>query len=554
MYRILFLLTLLVTLSFSHKLVIPSNLSAADIYNQTEQQAPLLDNLGNHHYPIATHSKLAQRYFDQGLILAYGFNHAEAARSFRASARLDPNCAMCYWGIAYVLGPNINAAMEKDAVSEAWQAMEKAVSLSQKATEKERAYIQALAKRYVQTPVENRKSLDLAYANAMREVQKRYPNDLEAATLFAEALMDTVPWDYWEENGAPKPQGREIMATLESVLARNPNHPGANHLYIHAVEKEHPELGVDAANRLLNLVPGSGHLVHMPSHIYIRVGRYHDAVVSNQRAIAADDSYISQCHAQGLYPLAYMPHNHHFLWFGALMTGQSKIAMQAAQKTAMVDKTLLHQPDLAGSLQHFYTIPLFTLTRFSQWDEILATPAPSEDLNYPTGIWHYARGKAFIAKNQAEKAALELEKLRSLSSDPALKDIKIWGFNSTSDILNLATEVLAGELAAKQGKDESAIAHLQTAVKLEDDLIYTEPADWSQSARQSLGTVLLKLGRPTEAEQVYREDLKIYPDNGWSLYGLSQSLQAQGKMKEAKEAQRQFQNAWKYADVRLENH
>ncbi|NJP09871.1 MAG: hypothetical protein HC866_10615 [Leptolyngbyaceae cyanobacterium RU_5_1] len=514
-------------------------------------RAPLYDTLGNHSYPISTRSKLAQRYFNQGLILAYGFNHAEAARSFKAAARLDPNCAMCYWGLAYVLGPNINAAMEQGAVPEAWQAIQTATRLSKYANQKERALIQALAKRYLAKPVQDRKPLDIAYAAAMRDLTKRYPGDMEIATLFAEALMDTTPWDYWDDKGNPRPEGAEIMATLESVLQRNPNHPGANHLYIHAVEKERPELGVASADRLISLVPGAGHLVHMASHIYIRVGRYHDAVVANQRGIAADDAYVAACHAQGIYPIGYLPHNHHFLWFAALMTGQRQVAMQAALKTAKVDENLMRQPEMAGSLQHYSTIPLFTEARFGNWDAILATPAPAKDLKYPTGIWHYARGMALLAKNQPDRAAQELQQLRAIASDPTLKEVKIWGFNATADVLNIATEVLAGEIAAKQGDYARAIAHLQTAVKFEDALVYTEPANWHQPTRQSLAAVLLKAGRAAEAEQVYRNDLKIYPENGWSLYGLSQSLQAQGKTQAAQAMQQRFQEAWKYADVTL---
>ncbi|HEY9739250.1 MAG TPA: hypothetical protein V6C90_02050, partial [Coleofasciculaceae cyanobacterium] len=358
----------------------------------TDHTAPLFNNLGDYHHPISTTSKLAQRYFDQGLILAYGFNHAEAVRSFKEAAKLDPNCAMCYWGIAYVLGPNINAPMEAEALIETGQALQKAIALSKNASEKEQAYIQALAKRYPIKHVEDRKPFDIAYANAMREVAKRYPDDLDAATLFVEALMDTTPWDYWKENGEPKPEGIEIMARLESILQRNPNHAGANHLYIHAVEKARPELGVAAADRLMSLVPGAGHLVHMASHIYIRVGRYHDAVVSNQRGIEADKAYATHSHTQTMYSMGYMPHNHHFLWFAALMTGQSELAIQAATQTAKVDEKQMRQPELSGSLQHYYAIPLYTLTRFGKWDEILTTPAPANDLKYPTGVWHYARG------------------------------------------------------------------------------------------------------------------------------------------------------------------
>jgi tetratricopeptide (TPR) repeat protein len=304
-----------------------------------QKRVPLYKGLSNYNYPISTKNPQAQRYFNQGLLLSYGFNHAEAARAFQEAAKLDPNCAICHWGVALVLGPNINVGMEKDAVPPAWEALQKAISLSKYASPREQALIQALAKRYTPQPVEDRKSLNLAYANAMRKVAQTYPDDPDAATLFAEALMDTTPWDYWQENGQPKPEAVEIIKTLESVLKRNPNHPGANHLYIHAVEKERPELALPSADRLLSLFPYAGHLVHMPSHIYICTGRYHDAVLSNQRGIAADDAYLSQTQAQGIYPLAYKPHNHHFLWFAALMTGQRQIAMEAAEHAAKVDPT-----------------------------------------------------------------------------------------------------------------------------------------------------------------------------------------------------------------------
>ncbi len=546
--------SLIITISLSEGILTPLNPSVAETHKipseSTQRQAPLFDNLGDYHHPISTKNPLTQRYFDQGLILAYGFNHAEAARSFREAARLDANCAICYWGVAYALGPNINAKMEQEAVPEAWAAIEKARELSINANEVEKAYIQALAKRYPMKPVDDRKPFDLAYANAMQEVAQRYPDDLDAATLFAEALMDTTPWDYWQENGDPKPEGIEIMKTLEFVLERNPNHPGANHLYIHAVEKERPELGIASADRLLNLVPGAGHLVHMPSHIYIRVGRYQDAVVANQKAIAADNAYVLTCRTQGFYPLAYIPHNQHFLWFGALMSGQSQLAIKASHHTAQVDSQLMRQPDLAGALQHFYTIPLYTLTRFGKWDEILAIPTPEDDLKYHTGVWHYARGLALLEKGQLPEAAKELAALQVLSADPSLETIKIGGFNSTASILKIADAILSGQLAAKEGNYEQAIAHLKTAVKLEDALIYTEPAEWYQPTRQALGSVLLFAGRPAEAEQIYREDLTIYPENGWSLYGLSQSLKTQGKIQESKAIRDRWQEAWKYADVK----
>jgi tetratricopeptide (TPR) repeat protein len=508
---------------------------------------PLYEGLSDYQYPISTQNSQAQRYFNQGLLLAYGFNHAEAARSFREAAWLDPNCALCYWGTALVLGPNINAGMEKEAVPQAWEALQTAIRLSQRATNpREKALIQALAKRYTSQPVEDRKPLDLAYVNAMRQVMRRYPADLDVATLFAEALMDTMPWDYWQPNGQPKSDAVEIFQTLEAVLKQNPNHPGANHFYIHAVEKEKPELGLPAADRLMTLFPNAGHLVHMPSHIYIRTGRYHDAVLSNQRGIKADDAYLAQTQAQGIYPLAYKPHNHHFLWYAVLMTGQSQIALEAAAQTAKVDPKLLGEGALAGALQHYSSIPLVTQVRFSRWDDILSAPAPAQP--YQKGIWHYGRGMAFLGKGQAGRAAQELNQLQAIAAKPALKDLKIWGSNSTASILDVATQVLGGEMAAQAGRYERAIAHLKTAVNLEDKLVYTEPPDWYHPTRQVLAKILHQAGKAREAEQVYRADLKIYPENGWSLYGLAQSLQAQGKTAEAKSIQTRFQTAWKYAD------
>ncbi|ARV57745.1 hypothetical protein BZZ01_03020 [Nostocales cyanobacterium HT-58-2] len=555
--QILFVLTLFITIELSgcpiqfDKQVVANEPSG--IHSKTTHYtAPLLNNLGSYHYPISTDSKLAQRFFNQGLILAYGFNHAEAARSFKEAARLDPNCAMCYWGIALVKGPNINAAMEKEAVPETVQAMQKAIELSKNASEKERAYIHALSKRYSSQPVENRKPLDNAYVNAMREVQKRYPDDLDAATLFAEAFMDTMPWNYWSKDGKPNPGTTELLNVLESVLKRNPNHPGANHMYIHAVEASpNPERGIPSADRLGNLVPGAGHLVHMPGHIYIRVGRYHDAVVANQRAIAVDQDYITQCHAQGIYPLAYMPHNHHFLMAGAMMGGESEQAIQAAHHTAaMVDKKKMRETGYL-TLQHYYSMPLYALTRFGKWDEILQQPAPAADLKYPNGVWHYARGMAFAAKGELKQATKELEQLQAIAADPALEKVTIWDINTTSNLIKIASEVLAGEVAAQQSNYTKAIAHLKTAVTMEDNLKYDEPATWYSPVRQLLGTVLLKANRAAEAETVYKEDLKRYPENGWSLFGLAQSLRQQSKTKEALTVQERFEQAWKYGDVKL---
>ena len=539
----IFLVSLLVTITLG--------LFGSTAHYIAAATAPLFTGMGTHHHAITTKSSQAQRYFDQGLVLAYGFNHAEAARSFREAIKLDPDCAMCNWGLAYVLGPNINAKMEDDAVPEAYAAIQKAVALGKNSNEAEQAYINALATRYTDRPLEDRSSLDLAYAEAMAKVAQQYPDDLDAATIYAEALMDTMPWDYWTEEREPKPATQKVIDTLESVLQRNPNHPGANHLYIHAVEAVRPQDAEAAADRLGSLVPGSGHLVHMPSHIYIRVGRYHDAAVTNQKAIAVDEDYITQCHAQGVYPLAYVPHNRHFLWFAATLEGNKKIADEAGKKlAASIDPEMMRQPGLE-TLQHFYSIPFFTMTRFGEWDEILQAPQPAADLKYPTGLWHYARGLAYANQDQFSEAEAELQQLTLLANDPELEEVTIWDINTTQSVLKVATEVLTGEIAAQRGDYPQAIAHLRQAVTLEDALNYDEPADWSTPARQYLGAALLQNQDFAAAEQAYREDLAIYPDNGWSLFGLRQSLEAQGKDSAAQKVQQQFESAWQYADVQL---
>ena len=513
--------------------------------------ATLFTGMGTHHHAITTKSPQAQKYFAQGLVLAYGFNHAEAARSFRQAIKLDPDCAMCNWGLAYVLGPNINAKMEDDAVPESYAAVEQAKKLAGNSTKLEQAYISAIAKRYTDQPLADRSALDAAYAEAMAEVTQQFPDDLDAATIYAEALMATMPWDYWTEKGEPKPEAQKVLATLEAILEREPDHPGANHLYIHAVEAVKPEQAIAAADRLGSLVPGSGHLVHMPSHIYIRVGRYHDTTVANQKAIAVDQDYITQCHTQELYPLAYMPHNHHFLWFAATMEGNSKLATEAAKNLAfMVDPAMMSEPGME-ILQHFSSIPLVTMIRFGQWDKILSFPQPEADLKYLTGLWHYTRGLAYNAKGNIAQAQQELEALDLLAHDSALAEATIWDINTIQDILQVATEVLTKKIAMQQGKYPRAIAHLDQAVKLEDALNYNEPADWSTPVRQYLGAALLKAGRYSAAEKTYREDLAIYPDNGWSLFSLAQSLQKQGKKAEAQHVQQQFKSAWQYADVQL---
>ncbi len=514
------------------------------------QLAPRLQNLGNHKFPVTTNSARAQLFINQGLMLAYGFNHAEAARSFREAARLDPNCAMAYWGMALVLGPNINMAMAPEAEQPAHEAIRQAEALKKTVSEREQAYIDALAKRYSGEEKPNRSALDRAYAAAMRELHDRYPDDLDAATLYAEAEMNLRPWNYWTRDMQPYPETAQILDVLESVMARNPNHPGAIHLYIHSVEYARPELAEAGAERLRKLAPGAGHLVHMPSHIFRRIGRYEDASKSNEDATAADEDYITQCRAQGVYPLAYYPHNIHFLWDSATMEGRSQVAIEAARKAASSipadawrEVPLLHQ---------FLVTPLFAYTRFGEWDSVLNEPRPPDDSLFWTGVWYYARGLAYTATGKPDEANLELNRLRETAAHDSLEGYRVtFSRNGAKAILEIATEVLAGELSAKRGDYDDAIARLHRAILLEDNLIYNEPPDWHVPVRQSLGAVLLSAGRADEAEAIYWQDLERNRENGWSLFGLLQSLRAQGKAEQAVAVEKRFRKAWKRSDVTL---
>lgn len=509
---------------------------------------PLFDDIGTLHHPVTTNSPQAQKYFDQGLRLVYAFNHDEATRAFQEAARLDPNCAMAYWGIALTLGPNYNLPVDAERDRAAYEAIQKALALAPQASEAERAYIEAIAKRHSSDPKADRKALDTAYADAMREVAKRYPDDLDAATLFAESMMNLRPWSLWTHDGQPQPGTEEIVSTLESVLKRNPEHPGAIHYYIHAVEASNqPERAEPYADRLGQLTPGAGHLVHMPSHIYIRIGRYHDAAEVNAKAAAVDAAYIEKYNIQGPYRMMYYPHNLHFFWASATLEGRSAAALQAARDfTAKVPADMVRQMPM---VEGFYPTYLFALVRFGKWKEILQQPAPPEDLKYSTGMWHYARGWAFAATNQFKKAEAEQAKLAEIAAaTPPEARIMM---NSGAALLNLASNVLAGEIAARRGHYDEAVQLLETAVSMQDGLGYEEPPAWYYPVRQSLGAVLLKAGRLEAAEAVYREDLRRNPENGWSLYGLTQSLQAQKKKEEAAEAEQRFRKAWARADVKL---
>ena len=519
---------------------------------KTVKQAPLFDDLGTFEYKITTNSELAQKYFNQGFVFAYGFNHEEAFRSFREAARLDTNCAMAYWGMAYVLGPNINLPMDDAVVHSAYEAIQKAISLLDNETQEEKDLVIALSKRYSQDAVKDRTPFDQAYSDAMREVYNKYPDNLDVAILFAESVMDLHPWDYWNKDGSAQPWTHEITSVLESVLKRDPDHMGANHLYIHSVEaSKDPERGLASADRLRFLVPGAGHLVHMPAHIYIRTGKYHEGTLANERAVKSDEEYISQCNQQGFYPLAYYPHNYHFLWATATLEGDSKVAIDAAIKTSQKPPDSLL--DVCGyqTLQHYAAIPLYAYVTFGKWDEILNYPQPQDKRPYMQAVWYYARTMAFIGKNDISSAEKEMESLEKIRSDKNLESLFIWGINSAAGLIKIAYEVTKGELEAKKKNYNDAIVHLRKAVELEDGLRYDEPPTWFYPCRQNLGAVLIEAGKYAEAEKVYRENLAEIPDNGWGLFGLHQVLLKENKTKEAGEVKKRFEEAWKYSDIKL---
>jgi len=513
--------------------------------------APVLfDNLGDYHRTITTTSRQAQAYFDQGLRLVYGFNHHEAQAAFREAARLDPTCAMCVWGSALTYGSNYNSPTDAERERGAWAAVSRARTLAAtRGTEPERALIAALAARHAVAPTADRAALDRAYADAMRDVTRRFPADLDAATLFADALMNLRPWSLWTPEGTPQPGTEEIVATLERVLAADPRHPGANHLYIHAVEASpDPRRAEAAADRLLALMPGAGHMVHMPSHIYYRIGRYADAGSVNVAAVAADRAYFAKSQPSPIYRGMYYPHNLDFVWHAASMEGRSAECVRAAREFAseVPAAAVLEMPDMETAP----AAPLLALARFGRWDEVLAQPAPPAKMLYVTAAWRYARGLAFSATSRRAEAARELAELQVvLASVPA--DRTVAGFFKMADMVRLASETLAGEMAARGGDVEAAVKHLALAVRLQDEHWFTEPPPWHYPVRQSLGAALLQAGRAAEAEAVYREDLRRNPENGWSLFGLAQSLRAQAKTADAGAVDARFSRAWARADVRL---
>jgi tetratricopeptide (TPR) repeat protein len=525
--------------------------------------APLFENLGDYSFPISTENEMAQKYFDQGFRLTYAFNHAEAHRSFKEAARLDDSSAMAYWGQAYALGPNINDPFPDDERKQAaFQALEMAVDRKANASQKEQDLIDALTARYgfskdTGTPLPHGylagddtelDQLNRAFADAMKELAIKYPEDPDILTLYGASVMDFMPWNYWDQDGNPNPGIGDAKMALEKAMELNPKHPGAHHYYIHMVELPNPDLAVPSAEILGDLMPAAGHMVHMPSHIFIRVGRYKDAAMANVDAIKADEDYISQCLSQGIYPLGYYPHNIHFLWSSSSLLGNSETALAAARKTA--EKVPIGQMEALPFLQDFYSTPMLAYVRFGKWNEILTIPNPAPS-KHVSMIWHYARGMAFIRKGNLPEAEEELIALEMFMNNAELDELIANITNPSSELAKIAYHVVAGELEAAKGNFEAAIGHLEQGVLVEDALVYSEPSPWHIPVRQSLGAVLLDADRPAEAEMVYRADLEINRNNGWSLQGLHQSLLAQDKSDEAKVIKAQFDDAWKDADVEL---
>ena len=512
--------------------------------------APLFNNMGKFEVPVTTESEYTKKFFSQGLILANAFNHAEAARSFREAIRQDSTCAMAHWGLAYVLGPNYNTNSDQGDTKEIQQAVKKAVNNARSAEPWEQALIHAIA---IKFPI-NSNTDEEAYASAMRNAYQQFPENDLVVTLFAESLMNLHAWDlYTRKGGEPKPWTAEIVSTIEHALKLNSNNPLANHLYLHATESASDiEKALPSAERLKTLVPGAGHLVHMPSHIFINTGNYHEGSLSNEQAVKVDSAYIAQCQVQGVYPQMYYPHNWHFLSATTALEGRGARSIEAAFKTAeIIDRNYLREPGFETT-QHYITIPHNVLVKFSQWEKIIALPKPEQDLKYPTAIWHYAKGMAYANTNKLEKAQESLDSLKSLAQSEQVKTMMIWEINTMADVCNIAIHVLEGELENKKGNTAFAIEHFKQAIIIEDKLNYTEPPDWFFSVRHFLGDTYLRSGNYEEAEKIYREDLSYWVKNGFALNGLYHSLVLQKKSAEAEEVKKQFETAWRYADSSLE--
>jgi len=508
---------------------------------------PIFQDLGSHTHPVTTTSPLAQQYFDQGLRLVYGFNHDEAERAFREAARLDPNCGMAWWGVAYALGPNYNLRMDPEHNRRALEAVQKARSVDGRLPEQERVYIAAVATRYSSDPKADRANLDRAYGDAMKELHRRYPEDNDAAVLYAESLMDLKPWQLWSHDGKPEEGTAEILKVLESVLALDPNHPGANHYYVHAIEASpNPEKGIASAERLKTLVPGAGHLVHMPAHIFIRTGDYLGAIEANANAARADEAYFSRTKIEGVYPAMYYTHNFQFLSTAAGMLGQSQLALESAAKAAANVAAMAGHDPMA---EYVLPWPLFAMARCGRWNDILAYPQPAESTPFTRAFWIYARALAHIAKGDLDGARGERDAFESAKSK--VPPDFMFNTNRGHDLLGIATSVLAARLESAAGNRKSAIAEWTKAVEAQNRLIYDEPPAWYYPVRESLGGEYLRARQFGAAEAVFRGDLEINPNNPRSLFGLREALHGQSRNVEADDVNLRFEKQWQKAEASL---
>ena len=514
--------------------------------------APLFEGMGRDRGPVASRVPAAQRYFHQGTTLTWGFNPAEAARSFEAAIVADPSCALCWWGLAWALGPNINADMDAVSAERVRTALTEARARAPKSSRRTLALIDALSARH--SAVDSKRPPDEeAYADRMRALARAYPKDADIAALAAEATLNLHPYEWWDANGKARPWTPETIALLTRALALAPEHPGANHYWIHLMEASpQPERALTNANRLRDMVPGSGHLLHMPAHIYMRVGRYADAVTANEKALAADKRYLEQVDAQRAYRVGYVAHNQHFLWAAAAMEGRSAEAIAAARAAWPAACGPRPGDRSTAILQYYYALPLYSLVRFGRWQEILEDTLPPDVAEpYALAIWHYARGTAYARTGRVAQARRELADVLRLAADPALERARIKNINPTRTLAKIATLTLAADIAATEGRPADAVAPLAEAVLLEDTLTYDEPHLWLAPTRHALGAALLAAGRPADAEKIYREDLRHYPDNGWSLQGLAEAQRRQGNSTAASATQARARTAWTNADIPL---
>ena len=527
--------------------VLLAGMGAATMTAPSAAAVPLFDDLGSYHRAISTKSPIAQKYFDQGLRLVYGFNHDEAERAFREAARLDPACAICWWGVGLTLGPNINLPMDPERNGRAVEAVAKAKAQAPP-TGVERALIDALAARYAADPAADRAKLDAAYATAMGGVHKKFPADDDVATLYAEAMMDLHPWKFWNQDGSPAPGTEDIVSTLEAVLKRNPAHPGANHYYIHATEASpNPGRATASAKRLETLVPGAGHLVHMPAHVYMRTGNYAGASEANAKAAAIDEKYIHANHVEGVYPIMYYTHNLQFLAASAAMEGRSATSIDAAKKTTAAAVAVAKDMPMAE-----FVVPwaMYYALRFEKWDDVLAMPQPDATLPTAVALWHFGRGVAFAGKKQLDDAKAE----KKAFSDAVSKvpTDAMMNLNTSKDLLAVAGAMLDARVLEVNNDVDYTVPAWRKAVQLEDKLAYDEPPAWFYPMRESLGAALLMDGRyasVNEAVNVFREDLKRNPGNGRSLFGLAEALRKQNQAGEAVKVVAQLKKAWEHADI-----